>query len=86
MQYINEFVEIKGNKSALKWIMNFLMDCSISFTYDRMTGHLFFVQNCPDDRTCGELSTLQCIIETCPVKGWDITSQFQCSYSDIQNR
>jgi hypothetical protein len=29
---------------------------------------------------------LQYIIENCPYKRWDIVSQFQCSYSDIQSR
>ena len=61
-------------------------DNVVSFTYDKMTGFLTFVQNCPDDRTCGVLSDLQHIIERCPCKGWDIVSQFQCSYSDILNQ
>lgn len=86
-EYINEFVEVKGNTSSLFWIMRFLAARNISFTYDAaMTKHLFFVQNTPADRTCGILSPLQYIIENCPYKGWDIASQFQCSYSDIQSR
>ena len=67
VEYINEYVEIKGNVSSLNWIMQFLMARSVSFIYDALTKHLFFVQNCP-------------------YKRWDIVSQFQCSYSDIQSR
>ena len=86
VEYINEYVEIKGNVSSLNWIMQFLMARSTSFIYDALTKHLFFVQKCPADRTCGILSLLQYIIENCPYKRWDIVSQFQCSYSDIQSR
>ena len=43
-EYINEFVEIKGNVSSLNWIMQFLMARNVSFIYDAMTKHLFFVQ------------------------------------------
>jgi len=81
--YISEHVAIKGNKTALLWICKFLMGKDISFTYDWMTKFVTFVQVCPEDRTCGELSILQEIIIHCPYKGWDIVSQFPCSYSDI---
>ena len=81
--YISEHVAIKGNKTSLKWIMNFLMERSVSFTWDRMTQFVTFVQICPEDRTCGELSDLQRIIIECPYKGWDIVSRFPCSYCDI---
>ena len=84
--YINEHVVIKGNTSALLWICHYLMSRDISFTYDWMTKFVTFVQICPEDRTCGELSHLQRIIMNCPYKKWDIVSQFPCSYSDILNQ
>lgn len=34
VEYINEYVEIKGNVSSLNWIMQFLMARSTSFIYD----------------------------------------------------
>lgn len=86
IEYINEHVEVKGNASSLSWICQFLMARGISFSCDHFTKHVAFVQNCPSDRTCGILSTLQYTIENCPYKRWDIVSQFQCSYSDIQSR
>jgi hypothetical protein len=86
MKYINEHIVIKGSKTALLWIAKWLIEHSISFTYDNMTGFLTFVQNCPDDRTCGVLSTLQLIIGNCPCRSWDIVSQFSCSYSSILNQ
>ena len=81
--YINEHISVKGNRTSLLWIANYLMRNDISFSYDFMTKHLSFVQQCPEQRDCGELSPLQKIIAKCPHFGWDIVSQFQCSYSDI---
>lgn len=80
---IYEHISIKGNKTSLLWICKYLMNRNIAFTYDWMTKRISFVQECPEDRTCGELSDLQHIIEECPHKGWDVMNQFQCSYCDI---
>lgn len=82
MQYINEHIVIKGNKSSLKWIMGYLMEHFVSFTYDALTGFLTFVQACYEH----EETPIQTIIMNCPAKGWDIVSQFSCSYSSILNQ
>lgn len=87
MDYYNiifEHITIKGNKTSLRWIMNFLMERNISFTWDRMTEFLEFVQAyMPENQSKTDLTQ---IIENCPSTGWDIVNQFSCSYVDILNR
>ena len=77
-----EHIVIKGNKSSRLWIAEWLMDNNIDFTYDSLTGFLTFVQACYEH----EETPIQTIIMTCPAKGWDIVSQFQCSYGSILNQ
>ena len=77
-----EHIVIKGNKTSIRWIINWLMNHSTDFTYDAMTGFLTFVQACYEH----EETPIQTIIMTCPAKGWDIVSQFQCSYGSILNQ
>ena len=77
--YISEHVAIKGNKTSLKWIMNFLMERSVSFTWDRMTQFVTFVQACYEHQE----TPIQSIIMECPYRRWDIVNQFPCSYTSI---
>lgn len=76
-----EYISIKGNKSSLLWIFNWLMEYDVDFRFDAMTKRLEFVQACYEH----EVSPIVRIIETCPHKGWDIVNQFSCSATTIMN-
>ena len=77
-----EHIVIKGNKSSRLWIAEWLMENSIDFTYDALTGFLTFVQACYEH----EETPIQKIIFYCPFRKWDIVSQFSCSYGSILNQ
>ena len=78
-----EYITIKGCKSALRWITDYLMQNRISYLWDNMTGYISFVQLVPVNLTSGMKTDIVRIIENCPSKKWDIVNQFQCSYPDI---